>query len=416
MQVKFLDLDGKPQEIEASGLLATCLQHEIDHTNGVLFIDHISKLKRDMVMKKFKKAAKARRAGEAAVRGQRAFASYRLSCLAPSPFEVARSAGITSGIEAARDRCDWAPCPPPDLHGHARFRGADADRARRARARHRRGLYARGQARRRAAWSCSRARSSARRGGSALPVLTPKTLRDLDAQAAFRAHKADAAVVVAYGLILPKPILDAPRLGCFNVHASLLPRWRGAAPINRAIMAGDAETGVTIMKMDEGLDTGAMAMAERTPIAPDMTAGDLHDVLARLGADLMHARAGGARARHAHADAAAGGGRHLRRQDRQGRDAHRLDASRGKQVHDHIRGLSPFPGAWFEIDGARVKALRSTKGEGSGAPGTVLDDKLTIACGEGAVRLTQVQRAGKQPMSAEEFLRGTPVEPGTRLA
>ena len=249
----------------------------------------------------------------------------------------------------------------------------------------------------------------------ALPVLTPKTLRDLDAQAAFASHKADAAVVIAYGLILPKPILEAPRLGCFNVHASLLPRWRGAAPINRAIMAGDAETGVTIMKMDEGLDTGAMAMAERTVIAPDMTAAGLHDVLARLGADLM-TRTLAALER---------GTLTLTPQPQEGvtyaakidKSETRIDwAKPWREVHNHIRGLSPFPGAWCEIDGVRVKALRSTKGEGSGAPGTVLDGKLTIACGEGAVRLTQVQRAGKQPMGWEEFLRGTKVEPGTRLS
>jgi methionyl-tRNA formyltransferase len=249
----------------------------------------------------------------------------------------------------------------------------------------------------------------------ALPVLTPKTLRDLDAQAGFASHKADAAVVIAYGLILRKPILEAPRLGCFNVHASLLPRWRGAAPINRAIMAGDDETGVTIMKMDEGLDTGAMAMAERTVIAPDMTAGGLHDVLARLGADLM-TRTLAALER---------GTLTLTPQPQEGvtyaakidKNETRIDwAKPWREVHNHIRGLSPFPGAWCEIDGVRVKALRSTKGEGSGAPGTVLDDRLTIACGEGAVRLTQVQRAGKQPMGWEEFLRGTKVEPGTRLA
>ena len=246
-----------------------------------------------------------------------------------------------------------------------------------------------------------------------LPVLTPKTLKDVEAQAEFRAHNADAAVVVAYGLILPKAILDAPRLGCFNVHASLLPRWRGAAPINRAIMAGDKETGVTIMKMDEGLDTGAMAMAERTPIGADMTAGDLHDVLARLGADLMP-RALAALER---------GSLALTPQPEQGvtyaakisKEETRIDWAKPWQVvHNHIRGLSPFPGAWFEIDGVRIKVLRSTRGEGSGAPGTVLDDKLTIACGDGAVRLVQVQRAGRQPMSAEEFLRGTPVKPGMR--
>jgi methionyl-tRNA formyltransferase len=247
-----------------------------------------------------------------------------------------------------------------------------------------------------------------------LAVHTPKTLKDDAAAAIFRAHNADAAVVVAYGLILPKSILEAPRLGCFNVHASLLPRWRGAAPINRAIMAGDAETGVTIMKMDEGLDTGAMAMAERAPIGADITAGELHDALSRLGADLMLRVLA----------AAERGSLTLTPQPQTGvtyaekisKTETRIDWTRPwKQVHDHTRGLSPFPGAWFELDGVRVKALRSTKAEGSGTPGTALDDRLTIACGKGAVRLTLVQRAGKQPMNADEFLRGTPVKPGTQV-
>ena len=249
----------------------------------------------------------------------------------------------------------------------------------------------------------------------ALPVLTPKTFKDEAAQAAFRAHNADAAVVVAYGLILPKPVLDAPRLGCFNLHASLLPRWRGAAPINRAIMAGDAESGVTIMKMDEGLDTGAMAMAERIAIGADATAGDLHDALARLGADLI-LRALAALERGSLAltpQPEAGVSYATKISKNETRIAWTKPC---KQVHDHIRGLSPFPGAWFEIGGVRVKALRSTKGEGSGPPGTALDDHLTIACGDGAVRLCQVQRAGRQPMPAEEFLRGTPVKAGARLA
>ena len=248
-----------------------------------------------------------------------------------------------------------------------------------------------------------------------LPVLTPTTLKDEAAQAEFCIHETDAAVVVAYGLILPKPILEAPRLGCFNVHASLLPRWRGAAPINRAIMAGDAESGITIMQMDAGLDTGAMAMADRVPIEPDMTAGDLHDALARLGADLM-LRALAAAER---------GSLFLMPQPETGvtyaakidKDETRIDwAKPWQEVHNHIRGLSPFPGAWFEFGGVRVKALRSTKGEGKGVPGTALDDRLTIACGDGAVRFRQVQRAGKQPMQAEEFLRGTPVNAGSRLA
>jgi methionyl-tRNA formyltransferase len=256
----------------------------------------------------------------------------------------------------------------------------------------------------------------ARRFG--LPVLTPTTLKTTEAQAVFRAHKADAAVVVAYGLILPKAILEGVPLGCFNIHASLLPRWRGAAPINRAIMAGDSETGVTIMKMDERLDTGAMAMAERTPIRPDITAGELHDVLARLGAELMP-RALGALER---------GSLTLTPQPEAGvtyatkisKDETRIDWSKPwQEVHNHIRGLSPFPGAWFELLGegetVRVKVLRSTRGDGSGAPGTVLDDQLTVACGNGAVRLAELQRAGKQPMAAEEFLRGTPVKKRVRL-
>ena len=249
----------------------------------------------------------------------------------------------------------------------------------------------------------------------ALAVHTPRTLKDDEAQAVFRAHNADAAVVVAYGLILPKSVLAAPRLGCFNVHASLLPRWRGAAPINRAIMAGDTESGVTIMKMNEGLDTGAMAMAERIPIGADMTAGDLHDALSRLGADLMlRALAAAERGSLALTPQPAAGVTYA---EKISKNETRINWSKPwKQVHDHIRGLSPFPGAWFEIDGVRVKALRSTRGDGSGTAGTALNDKLTIACDAGAVRLTQVQRAGKQPMSADEFLRGTPVKPGMRVA
>lgn len=249
----------------------------------------------------------------------------------------------------------------------------------------------------------------------ALAVATPPTLKSAEAEAAFRAHSADAAVVVAYGLILPKAILEAPRLGCFNVHASLLPRWRGAAPINRAIMAGDPESGVTIMQMDEGLDTGAMAMAERVPIQPDMTAGDLHDALARLGADLMlRAIVAAERGSLSLTPQPAAG---VTTAAKIGKDETRIDWTKPwRDVHNHIRGLSPFPGAWFEIGGVRVKALRSTRGEGKGVASTVLDDSLTIACGDGAVRLTQVQRAGKQPMAAEEFLRGTKVEPGARLA
>jgi methionyl-tRNA formyltransferase len=252
-----------------------------------------------------------------------------------------------------------------------------------------------------------------------LPLLTPATLKTTQAQEEFAAHKADAAVVVAYGLILPKAILDAVPLGCFNLHASLLPRWRGAAPINRAVMAGDAESGVTVMKMDEGLDTGDMTMMERVAIGADMTAGELHDRLAVIGGDLM-LRAIGALER---------GALQLTKQPETGvtyarkidKSETRIDWSKPwQEVHNHIRGLSPFPGAWFELpdDGGamRVKVLRSSRGEGSGTPGVALDDRLTIACGEGAVRILELQRAGRQPMKADEFLRGTPVPAGTRLS
>jgi methionyl-tRNA formyltransferase len=242
-----------------------------------------------------------------------------------------------------------------------------------------------------------------------LPIFTPKTLRERDAAAAIRAHSADAALVVAYGLILPKPILDAFPLGAFNLHASLLPRWRGAAPIHRAIMAGDRETGVMVMKMDEGLDTGAIAMAQRVPIGPDATAGELHDELARLGADLM-LRALGALEKGALqlTPQATSGATYA---DKIDKNETRIDWTMPwNKVHDHCRGLSPFPGAWCEIAGAgRVKVLRTTKGVGDGEPGRVLDDRLTIACGAGSVRLLELQRAGRQPMSAEEFLRGVPV-------
>jgi methionyl-tRNA formyltransferase len=228
------------------------------------------------------------------------------------------------------------------------------------------------------------------------------------------AHRAEVAVVVAYGLILPQPILDAFPLGAFNLHASLLPHWRGAAPINRAIMAGDAETGVMVMRMEEGLDTGPVAMAERVPIAPDATAGDLHDRLARLGADLM-VRALAARERSSLTLTPQGdiGVTYAHKIDK---DETRIAWDRPcREVHNHIRGLSPFPGAWCEIAGARVKMLRTTKGDGEGAPGTVLDDVLTVACGQGAVRILELQRAGRAAMKAQEFLRGTPIAAGTRL-
>jgi methionyl-tRNA formyltransferase len=242
-----------------------------------------------------------------------------------------------------------------------------------------------------------------------IAVHTPKSLRTDEAAELFRAHAADVAVVVAYGLILPKPILDAPALGCLNLHGSLLPRWRGAAPIQRAIMAGDAETGVMVMQMEEGLDTGPVGMAERVTIGADETAGELHDRLSRLGADLM-VRALAALSR---------GSLMFRPQPEAGvtyahkieKAESRIDWARPTQaVHDHIRGLSPFPGAWFEADFGRgperIKVLRSTLAEGEGTPGTRLGEDLTIACKDGAVRLVEIQRAGKGPVKAQEFLRG----------
>jgi methionyl-tRNA formyltransferase len=251
-----------------------------------------------------------------------------------------------------------------------------------------------------------------------LDVLTPARMRDTAVGQAFAAHQADAAVVVAYGLILPPPILMATRLGCFNVHASLLPRWRGAAPINRAIMAGDSESGVAVMRMEAGLDTGPIAMTARVPIGPDMTAGELHDALAPLGADLM-GRA---------LDALERGSLKLVPQPQadvtyaakiESRET-RIDWRRPwQEVHNHVRGLSPFPGAWCEIaldaKPVRVKVLRTIAAAGGGEPGALLDERLSVACGGGAVRIVELQRAGARAMPADEFLRGMPLEPPLRF-
>jgi len=259
----------------------------------------------------------------------------------------------------------------------------------------------------------------ARRFG--LPVFTPERLRTAEAEA-FRGHGADAAVVVAYGKILPKPILETVPLGCFNLHASLLPRWRGAAPIHRAIMAGDRESGVSVMRMDEGLDTGPIAMAERMPIGPDMTAGELHDALSRLGADLMVRALGGLErgALQLTPQPTAGVTLAPKIENRETR----IDWARPwKAVHDHCRGLAPVPGAWFEFADAgaplRIKVLRTKRGEGEGGgggpPGTLLNPLFDVACADGAVRVVELQRAGRQPMRAEKFLRGFRIAPGTKL-
>jgi methionyl-tRNA formyltransferase len=249
-----------------------------------------------------------------------------------------------------------------------------------------------------------------------LSIFTPKSLKESGAADTVRAHGADAAVVVAYGLILPKAILDAFPLGSFNLHASLLPRWRGAAPIHRAIMAGDNETGVMVMKMNEGLDTGPVAAERHVPIGPDATTGDVHDELAKLGADLMVIALGALQRDSLKLTPQAAPGVTYANKIDKGET--RIDWTKPwHEVHNHCRGLSPFPGAWCELPSAgRVKILRTTKGEGSGPPGRVLDGKLTIACGTGAVRLVELQRAGGRPMQADEFLRGTPIVPASVLA
>lgn len=251
-----------------------------------------------------------------------------------------------------------------------------------------------------------------------IPVFSPKTLKNAEAAEIMASHQADVAVVVAYGLILPKAILEVPELGCLNLHASLLPRWRGAAPIQRAIMAGDAETGVCVMKMEEGLDTGPVAMVERLAIDGNATAGEMHDRLASLGSDLM-VRALAALGR---------GGLRFTSQPEEGvtyaskigNDEAKLSWNRpAQQVHDVVRGLSPFPGAFIEVDlgkgPERLKLLRTARAGGAAEPGTLLDDDGTVACAVGAVKLLQVQRAGKGPMSAQEFLRGARLGAGAKL-
>ncbi|GGB57248.1 methionyl-tRNA formyltransferase [Roseibium aquae] len=255
-----------------------------------------------------------------------------------------------------------------------------------------------------------------------IPVFTPTSLKGAGEQEAFAGLQADVAVVVAYGLLLPKAILDAPREGCLNLHASLLPRWRGAAPINRAIMAGDLETGIQVMRMEEGLDTGPVCMSETVPIGPDLTAGELHDRLSGLGGDLMvRALAALSRGALTQVTQPEDGVTYAQKLDK---GETRIDWSQpAGTVHNHIRGLSPFPGAWCEfiVNGKpeRLKVLRSTlePTAGPGAPGELvrIDSDPVVACGTGAVRLTQVQRAGKKPMSGEAFLRGAQIHPGTVL-
>lgn len=248
-----------------------------------------------------------------------------------------------------------------------------------------------------------------------LEVHTPLSLKAPEEQKTFATHKADAAIVVAYGLILPKPILDAPRKGCFNVHASLLPRWRGAAPIQRAIMAGDKETGVTIMRMAEGLDSGPICLQGSGPILPSTTAGHLHDSLMHMGASLMvEALKKLQRGDLACAPQPEEGVTYARKIDKAESE---IDFARpAVELRNHIHGLSPFPGAWFRLDqegrSFRIKVHQCELAPGQGAPGQVIDDQLTIACGEGAIRLVSLQREGKSAMGAKEFLRGFSVPKG----
>ncbi|WP_425080175.1 methionyl-tRNA formyltransferase [Ruegeria denitrificans] len=246
-----------------------------------------------------------------------------------------------------------------------------------------------------------------------LDVRHPTSLKPAEEQDSFAALNADVAVVVAYGLILPQPILDAPTHGCLNIHASLLPRWRGAAPIHRAIMAGDAQTGICIMQMEAGLDTGPVLLRQATDIGPEETTADLHDRLSEMGAALIVealAKLPGLTPEPQPED----GVTYAAKIDK---SEARVDWSRpAVEVDRQIRGLSPFPGAWTEIDGNRIKLLASRLAEGQGAPGEVLNDDLYVACGQGAIELLRLQRAGKGAQDRETFLRGWPIPVGTRMS
>jgi methionyl-tRNA formyltransferase len=252
--------------------------------------------------------------------------------------------------------------------------------------------------------------------GAGLAVVTPRSLKDAAEQRTFAGLRPDVGVVVAYGLILPRAVLDAPRAGCLNLHASALPRWRGAAPIARAVMAGDTATAATIMRMDEGLDTGPVCLSEAAAIGPDMTAGELQDALAERGARLMVEAL--ARIADGTLTCTPQPGEGITYAAKLDKAETGIDFTRpAREVHNHVRGLSPFPGAWFSAGGKgeRIKVLRTRLAPGSGAPGTVLDSALTVACGDGAVQLLELQRAGKRPMTAAELLRGYPLPAGTRI-
>ncbi|MDC0658806.1 methionyl-tRNA formyltransferase [Leisingera sp. SS27] len=252
----------------------------------------------------------------------------------------------------------------------------------------------------------------ARAAALGLEVRHPVSLKGAEEQESFAALNADVAVVVAYGLILPQAILDAPRQGCLNIHASLLPRWRGAAPIHRAIMAGDAETGVCIMQMEAGLDTGPVLLREATDIGTEETTAQLHDRLSGVGAALIVE----ALSRLPELTPEVQPDEGVTYAEKIDKAEAQVDWSRpAAEVDRKIRGLSPFPGAWCEVEGQRIKLLASRLAEGQGAPGEVLDDSLTVACGAGAVQLLRLQRAGKSAQDPDVFLRGFPVPKGSRL-
>lgn len=246
-----------------------------------------------------------------------------------------------------------------------------------------------------------------------IPVRTPVSLKNAEAQGAFAALGLDIAVVVAYGLILPKAILEAPRLGCLNIHASLLPRWRGAAPIQRAILAGDAETGVTIMQMDEGLDTGAMLLTRKLPITAGTNAGALHDALSALGAAMIVDALDGIETLKPIPQPAEG----VTYAAKITRDEARIDWTKSAaEIDRQIRAFAPVPGAWFQNGADRIKVLAATPASAKGEPGTIVDALPTVACGEGGLILTRVQREGKGPMAIGDFLRGYALPVGAKLS
>ncbi len=245
-----------------------------------------------------------------------------------------------------------------------------------------------------------------------LAVRTPKTLREVKEQEAFAALKADAAIVAAYGLILPKAVLDAPIRGCINVHASRLPRWRGAAPIQRAILAGDTQTGVTIMQMDEGLDTGPILLEDRLPITPETTASTLSSALSKMGARRMVEALEDLDKITPRPQPSEGAAYAKKLDKNQGR----IDWTKDSDFLERsVRALNPWPGVWCKWADERLKVLAAETASGNAWPGTTLDDRLTVACGKGALRLTRVQKAGKAPMESDVFLRGNKVIAGERL-